>query len=318
MLNSTMPEIPPPKTLASYVGQTPLVKLFNIVEPDMAEVWVKLEGFNPGGSIKDRTALGLIEDAEARGILTPGSGQTIIEPTSGNTGIGLAFIAAMRGYKCIIVLPDSMSEERKRTLKAYGAELVFTPGVLRMEGAIPKAQELSEALGAWMPNQFENPANPNYHYRITGPEIYQQMQGRMDAFVWSSGTGGSISGIGHYLKEKNPAVKIYAVEPARSAVINGHPKGQHKFQGMGPGFIPKNLDLALLDGAIMVYEEDAFPLARRLAREEGMFVGMSSGASVWAALKVARELGPGKVVVCMTADSAARYMSTELFEENQG
>lgn len=302
------------KTLDSYIGKTPLVKLFKVVEPGMAEVWIKLEGFNPAGSIKDRTAKGMIDDAEQRGILTPGSKQTIVEPTSGNTGIALAFLAAVRGYRCIIVLPDSMSEERKRTLLAYGAKLEFTPGELRMQGAIPRAQEIAEELGAWMPNQFENPANPQTHYRSTGPELWQEMQGRIDAFVWASGTGGSISGIGRYLKEQNPKVKVIAVEPARSAVISGREKGQHKFQGMGPGFIPGNLDLSILDGTKMVYEEDAFPLARRLAREEGHFIGMSSGATVWAALEVARELGPGKVVVCLAADSAARYVSTELFD----
>ena len=301
--------------LDAFVGHTPVVKLQKVVTPEMAEVWVKLEGQNPAGSIKDRTALGMILDAEERGILTPGSGQTIVEPTSGNTGIGLSFISAIRGYRCVIVLPDTMSEERKRTLEAYGAELVFTPGEQRMQGAIPKAQEIAEATGAWMPNQFENPANPRYHYRVTGPEFWTQLQGRIDAFVWASGTGGSISGVGRYFKEQNPNLKVYAVEPARSAVINGHERGQHKFQGMGPGFIPGNLDVDLLDGAMMAWEEDAFPLVRRLAREEGIFVGMSSGATIWAALEKARELGPGKVVVCIAADTGARYMSTELFAE---
>ncbi|HEV2123496.1 MAG TPA: cysteine synthase A [Chloroflexota bacterium] len=295
------------------VGHTPVVKLFKVVSKDMAEVWVKLEGQNPAGSIKDRTALGLISDAEERGVLTPGSGQTIIEPTSGNTGIGLAFLAAVRGYRCVIVLPDSMSEERKRTLAAYGAELEFTPGELRMQGAIPRALTLAEENGWWMPNQFENPANPRHHERVTGPELWAQLQGRIDAFVWASGTGGSISGIGRYLKGQNPNVKVYAVEPARSAVINGFERGQHGFQGMGPGFLPKNLDLNVLDGCKMVYEEDAYPLARRLAREEGIFIGMSSGATVFAALEVARDLGPGKVVACLAADTGARYVSTDLF-----
>lgn len=302
-----------PRMLDSLVGNTPVVRLFRVVEPDMAEVWIKLEGHNPAGSIKDRTALGMIEDAEERGVLTPGSGQLIVEPTSGNTGIGLAFLSAVRGYRCLIVLPDSMSEERVRTLRAYGAELEFTPGELRMQGAIPRAQELVEELDAWMPNQFENPANPHYHRRVTGPELWAQMQGRIDAFVWASGTGGSISGIGRYLKEQKPDVRVLAVEPARSAVINGFERGQHKFQGMGPGFIPGNLDVDLLDGCRMVYEEDAFPLARRLAAEEGIFVGMSSGATVFAALEVARELGPGKVVLTMAADTGDRYVSTELF-----
>ena len=305
---------PPTRMLDALVGDTPVVKLHRVVEPDMAEVWIKLEGFNPAGSIKDRTALGMILDAEERGVLRPGSGQTIVEPTSGNTGIGLAFLSAVRGYRCVIVLPDSMSAERVKTLQAYGAELEFTPGELRMQGAIPRAEELVEALDAWMPNQFENPANPAYHEAVTGPELWRQMQGRIDAFVWASGTGGSISGIGRYLKKQRNDIRVIAVEPARSAVINGHERGQHKFQGMGPGFLPGNLDRDLLDGCEMVWEEDAFPLARRLAREEGIFVGMSSGATVVAALKVARELGPGKVVVCLAADSAARYTSTELFE----
>ncbi len=310
----TSPQNIPRKSFDSFIGQTPIVKLFKVVSEDMAEVWVKLEGQNPAGSIKDRTATGLILDAEERGILTPGSGQTIVEPTSGNTGIGLAFLAAVRGYRCIIVLPDNMSEERKRTLRAYGAELEFTPGHMRMQGAIPRAQEIAEELGAFMPNQFENPANPRYHFDHTGPEIWQQMQGRIDAFVWASGTGGSVSGIGRYLKTQKKDLKVYAVEPARSAVMNGFERGQHKFQGMGPGFLPKNLDINMLDGCKMVYEEDAFPLARRLAKEEGIFIGMSSGATTYAALEVARELGPGKVVLCLAADSAARYISTDLFE----
>ena len=298
----------------ALIGGTPVVKLQRVVEPDMAEVWVKLEGANPAGSIKDRTALGMIEDAEERGVLTPGSGQLIVEPTSGNTGIGLAFLAAVRGYRCVIVLPDSMSQERVKTLRAYGAELEFTPGEQRMQGAIPRAREIVEETGAFMPDQFGNPANPRVHYRLTGPEVWRQMQGRIDAFVWGSGTGGSISGIGRYLKEQKPALRVVDVEPARSAVINGFERGPHKFQGMGPGFLPDNLDLALLDECRMIYEEEAFPLARRLAREEGVFVGMSSGAAVAAALQVARELGPGKVVLTLAADSAARYVSTELFE----
>ena len=298
------------------IGHTPIVKLQNVGHKDMAEVWVKLEGQNPAGSIKDRTALGMIEDAEDKGILQPGSGQRIVEPTSGNTGIGLAFLAAVRGYRCTIVLPDSMSEERKKTLVAYGAKLEITPGHLRMQGAIPRAQEIADQAGGWMPNQFENPANPEHHYRVTGPEIWEQMQGRIDAFVWASGTGGSISGIGRYFKEQNQLIQVIAVEPITSAVISGGQRGPHLFQGMGPGFLPKNLDLDLLDGVRSVREEDAFPLARLLASQEGLFVGMSSGGSIWAALEVARELGPGKVVLTLAADSATRYVSTELFDDN--
>jgi len=308
-------EIPAARGMDALIGNTPVVKLRRVVEPDMAEVWVKLEGANPAGSIKDRTALGLIEDAEERGVLTPGSGQLIVEPTSGNTGIGLAFLAAVRGYRCRIVLPDSMSAERVKTLRAYGAELEFTPGEQRMQGAIPRARQIVEETGAFMPDQFENPANPRVHYRVTGPELWRQMQGRVDAFVWGSGTGGSVSGIGRYFKEQKPELRVVGVEPARSAVINGFERGPHKFQGMGPGFLPGNLDLDLLDECKMIYEEEAFPLARRLAREEGMFVGMSSGAAVTAALQVARELGPGKVVLTLAADTAARYVSTELFED---
>lgn len=304
---------PPVRRIDALIGNTPVVRLRSVTDDAMAEVWLKLESFNPAGSIKDRTALGMIEDAEERGLLTPGSGQAIVEPTSGNTGIGLAFLAAVRGYRCTIVLPDTMSQERVKTLRAYGAELEFTPGELRMQGAIPRAQELAEATGAWMPNQFENPANPRYHERVTGPEIWAQMQGRIDAFVWASGTGGSISGIGRYLKAQREGVQVVAVEPARSAVLSGGQRGQHGFQGMGPGFVPKNLDVDLLDRVIAVHEEDAFPLVHRLLREEGISVGMSSGATVHAALQVARELGPERVVVALAADGAERYLSTELF-----
>ena len=304
---------PPVRRIDALIGNTPVVRLRSVTDDAMAEVWLKLESFNPAGSIKDRTALGMIEDAEERGLLTPGSGQAIVEPTSGNTGIGLAFLAAVRGYRCTIVLPDTMSQERVKTLRAYGAELEFTPGELRMQGAIPRAQEVAEATGAWMPNQFENPANPRYHERVTGPEIWAQMQGRIDAFVWASGTGGSISGIGRYLKAQREGVQVVAVEPARSAVLSGGQRGHHGFQGMGPGFVPKNLDVDLLDRVIAVHEEDAFPLVHRLLREEGISVGMSSGATVHAALQVARELGPERVVVALAADGAERYLSTELF-----
>lgn len=279
----------------------------------MAEVWVKLEGHNPGGSIKDRTALALVEDAVDRGALRPGG--TIVEPTSGNTGIGLAQIAAARGYKLILTMPSSMSEERRRTLRAYGAELILTDPVERMLGAIAAAQTVVEERGAYMPNQFDNPANPRVHYRTTGPEIWDQMEGRLDALVYGSGTGGTISGSGRFLREQNAKVRIVAVEPARSNVLSGGARGPHQFQGMGPGFIPKNLDRDLLDDIIPVYEEDAFPFARRLAREEGLFVGMSAAGMVWAALQEARRLGPGKRVITIAPDSGARYLSTVLFDD---
>src|ERR687885_559993 len=227
------------------IGRTPVVQLKRVVEPDMAEVWVKVEGVNPGGSIKDRTAMGMIRDAEARGLLAPGG--TIVEPTSGNTGIGLAQVASARGYRLVLCLPASMSEERKRTLLAYGAELVLTDPERRMLAAIEEAERIRDATGAWMPNQFDNPANPRIHYRTTGPELWRQMRGRIDAFVYGTGTGGTISGVGRFLKEQDPRIQVIAVEPARSAVISGCAPGQHLFQGMGPGFVPPNLDRTLLD-----------------------------------------------------------------------
>ncbi len=294
-----------------FIGDTPLVRLERVVEPGMAEVWVKVEGMNPGGSIKDRTALAMIVDAERRGLLKPGG--TIVEPTSGNTGIGLAQVASARGYRLVLCLPAQMSEERKATLRAYGAELVLTDPERRMLAAIEEAERIRDSTGAFLPNQFDNPANPRVHYETTGREVWEGMEGRVDAFVYGTGTGGTISGVGRYLKERDPAVRVHAVEPGRSAVLHGEERGQHQFQGMGPGFIPPNLDRSVIDGLIKAWEEDAFPAARRLAREEGLFVGMSSGAIVWAALQVARELGPGRRVVTIAPDSGARYLSTVLF-----
>lgn len=297
------------------IGKTPMVRLHRVAEPGMAEVWVKLEGTNPGGSIKDRAAWYMIKDAEARGILQPGSGQVIVEPTSGNTGIGLAMVAASRGYRLILCMPAQMSEERKRTLRAYGAELVLTDPARRMLAAREKAQEIVQETGGFMPDQFANPANIQAHYETTAPEIYQAMEGKIDAFVYGSGTGGTIMGVGRYLRERIPGVQVIACEPARSNVLSGGQMGQHQFQGMGPGFIPPNLDVKMLDRVIQVWEEEAFPLARRLAREEGLFLGMSSWGIVWAALQVARELGPGKRVVCISPDSGAKYLSTALYAE---
>jgi len=302
---------PSAATIDAGIGRTPVVRLRRVVEPGMAEVWVKVEGLNPGGSIKDRTAFGMITDAERRGVLRPGG--TIVEPTSGNTGIGLAQVAAARGYRLILCLPSSMSEERKRTLLAYGAELVLTDPERRMLAAIEEAERIRDELGAWMPNQFANPANPRVHYEITGPELWEQMEGRIDAFVYGSGTGGTISGVGRYLKERDPDVRVVAVEPARSPVLSGGERGQHQFQGMGPGFVPENFDRSVVDRVITAWEEDAFPLARRLAREEGLFVGMSSGAIAWASLQVARELGAGRRVAMIAPDSGARYLTTALF-----
>ena len=293
------------------IGRTPLVRLEKVVEPEMAEVWMKVEGSNPGGSIKDRTALGMITDAEQRGVLRPGG--TIVEPTSGNTGIGLAQVAATRGYKLILCLPAQMSEERKRTLIAYGARLVLTDPERRMLAAIEEAERIRDKTGAWMPNQFSNPANPRVHYEYTGPELWEQMGGRIDAFVYGSGTGGTISGVGRYIKERSPKTAVISVEPARSPVLSGGERGTHQFQGMGPGFVPENFDWSVVDRIELAWEEDAFPLARRLAREEGLFVGMSTGAIVHVALKIARELGAGKRVACISPDSGARYLTTALF-----
>ncbi len=309
----------PPRTLVASgkridaaIGATPMARLERVVEPGMAEVWVKLEGMQPAGSIKDRTALGMILDAEQRGVLK--AGDTIVEPTSGNTGIGLAQVAAARGYKLILCLPSSMSEERKRTLRAFGAELVLTDPERRMLAAIEEAEKIAAQTGAWMPNQFANPANPRIHYETTGPELWAQMDGRIDAFVYGSGTGGTISGVGRFLKERRPDVLVVAVEPARSPVLSGGERGQHQFQGMGPGFVPPNFDRTIVDRVMQAWEEVAFPLARRLAREEGLFVGMSSGAIAWAAMEIARELGPGRRVAMISPDSGARYLTTTLFD----
>ncbi|MSR20463.1 MAG: cysteine synthase A [Gemmatimonadetes bacterium] len=296
----------------SFIGRTPVVRLERIVEEGSAEVWVKLEAMNPGGSIKDRPALAMIVDAERRGLLRPGD--TIVEPTSGNTGIGLAQVAAARGYRLILTMPAQMSVERRRTLMGYGAKLVLTDPEMRMLAAIAEAEKIRDATGAFMPDQFTNPANPQTHYETTAPELWEGMEGRIDAFVYGSGTGGTISGVGRFLKERLPNVLVVAVEPGRSAVLSGEERGQHQFQGMGPGFIPKNLDLSVVDRVMKAWEEDAFPIARRLAREEGLFLGMSSGAIVWAAMQVAKELGPGHRVTCIAPDSASLYLSTELFE----
>ena len=278
----------------------------------MAEVWMKLEGANPGGSIKDRTALAMIVDAEQRGVLK--LGDTIVEPTSGNTGIGLAQVASARGYRLILCLPASASDERKKTLIAYGAELVLTDPARRMLAAIEEAERIRDTTGAWMPNQFSNPANPRTHYELTGPELWNQLDRRIDAFVYGSGTGGTISGVGRFLKEQNAKTVVVAVEPARSPVLSGGERGQHQFQGMGPGFVPANFDRSVVDRVVTAWEEDAFPVARRLAREEGLFVGMSTGAIAWAALSLARELGPSARIATISPDSGSRYLTTTLFD----
>ncbi len=297
--------------IEAMIGGTPTVQLVRLVEPGSAEVWVKLEGQNPGGSVKDRAALFMLRRAEEEGRLVPGRGQLIVEPTSGNTGIALALLAAVRGYRLVLTMPANMSEERRRILRAYGAELVLTPPEGRMRGASEEAHRIAEAEGGLVLNQFENPANPEGHYRTTGPELWEALKGRIDAFVYGYGTGGTLTGVGRFLKEQNPRVRVYAVEPGGAPVLaEGEPSGKgHGFMGMGPGFVPKNLDTGLLDGVLTVQEEEAFPLGLALARTEGLFLGPSSMANLAAALRVARELGPGRRVATVSPDYGYKYLS---------
>jgi cysteine synthase A len=294
------------------VGNTPLVRLNRIVEPGCAEVLAKVEFFNPGGSVKDRICEGMLDAAEAAGALKPGG--TIIEPTSGNTGIGLAMLAAVRGYRLILVMPESMSMERASLLSAYGAQLVLTPAWEGMRGAIREAQTLREQNPDYfMPNQFENPANPQAHRIGTGPEILQATEGRVDAFVAAVGTGGTITGVGEVLKEKVPGVQIIAVEPETSAVLSGDEAGPHKIQGIGAGFVPDVLNRGVIDRIIKVNDDEAYRTAKQLARLEGLLVGISSGANALAALQVAKELGEGKRVVTVLPDTGERYFSIEKY-----
>ena len=303
-------------SVAQLIGRTPLLELCNFEKADglRARILVKLEARNPAGSAKDRVGLAMIDDAQAKGLLKPGS--TIIEPTSGNTGIGLCAVAASRGYKCIILMPDTMSIERQKLMTAYGAELILTPGSLGMAGAIAKAEELSKTIpNSFLAGQFVNPANPDAHYRTTGPEIWSDTDGQVDIFVAGIGTGGTISGTGKYLKEQNPHVKIVGVEPADSPVLTEGRSGSHGIQGIGAGFVPENLDRTVVDEVLTCRLEDACETGRRLGREEGILAGISSGAALWAALELAKQPeNTGKTIVVLLPDSGERYLSTSLYK----
>ncbi len=296
------------------IGKTPLVRLNRLVDENSAEVLIKLEYFNPGGSVKDRIAYNMIEDAEKKGRLK--SGGTIVEPTSGNTGIGLAMVGAAKGYKVILIMPDTMSIERRNLLKAYGAELILTPGEKGMKGAIEKAQEIVEENdGYFMPQQFENPANTEIHKKTTALEILEQTDGNIDAFVAGVGTGGTLTGVGEVLKEKAPFAKVIAVEPDGSPVISGENPGPHKIQGIGAGFIPDVLNTDVIDEIIKISDDDAFAMSRKIAKEEGILLGISCGAAAAAAIQVAKKLGKGKRVVVVAPDTGERYLSTVLFKD---
>lgn len=303
------------ETMTELIGNTPLMRLHRIMDQENLpfQLFGKLESFNPAGSAKDRVGLALILAAEKGGLLKPGA--TIIEPTSGNTGIGLAAAARVRGYHVILTMPDTMSVERRNLLKAYGATLVLTPGAEGMQGAVEKARLLSEEIpGSFIPGQFENPANPQIHYETTGPEIYEALDGKVDIFVAGIGTGGTISGVGRYLKEKNPQVRIVGVEPASSPLLSQGKAGPHGLQGIGANFIPDTLDQTIYDEIITVTEEDAYKAGRMMAEKEGLLVGITSGAALWAAIKAGKAAGKDGNVVAFLPDTGERYLSTPMFE----
>jgi cysteine synthase A len=300
-------------SVAEIIENTPMVKLGRVVEAGMADIYAKLEMFNPGGSVKDRICQAMIKDAEEKGLLKPGG--TIVEPTSGNTGIGLAMIGVVRGYKVILTMPESMSLERIYILRSYGAEVVLTPGSEGMAGSIKRAEEIARKKKAFMPHQFENPANPEVHRKTTAPEIIEALGEKIDAFVAAVGTGGTLTGVGEILKARNPNVKIVAVEPAGSPVLSGGKPGPHMIQGIGAGFVPKILNRGIIDEIIKVNDNEAFQAAKRLAKEEGLFVGISAGAAAFAALKIAKTLGSGKTIVTIFPDTGERYFSMEQYFE---
>ena len=301
-------------SIEELVGETPLVRLKNLAAPD-SKVLAKLEFMNPGGSVKDRISLHMVRKAEQAGTISPGK-TTIIEPTSGNTGIGLAMVAAVRGYSLILTMPETMSQERRKLLKGYGAELVLTPGSEGMKGAMARAEELLASIqNSWMPGQFDNPANPEIHSLTTAEEIWEDTGGEVDIIIAGVGTGGTLTGIGRVLKPRKSGLKIIAVEPSESPVLSGGNPGPHKIQGIGAGFIPKNLDTALIDEVVTVSIDDAMATARKLARREGILVGISSGAAAWAALQVARRAeNKGKTIVFISPSNGERYLSTPLFD----
>ena len=297
------------------IGGTPLVKYNKLPAPGSANVYGKHEGLNPGGSVKDRIGLSMIEDAEERGALKPGG--VIVEPTSGNTGIALAMVAAFKGYRCILVMPDTLSVERRSIMKAYGADLVLTPGPDGMKGAIAKAEEiLSETPNAFIPQQFRNPANPGVHRETTAREILEALDGKVDAFVAGVGTGGTVTGVGEVLKGLRQDILVFAVEPEKSPVLSGGDPGKHKIQGIGAGFVPEVVNREVLDRVIQASEEDAIETAKRSATEEGLFIGISAGANVWAACQVAAELGAGKNVVTVLCDGGEKYISVDDFRSD--
>ena len=302
----------PVENITQIIGNTPVVKLRNVVDEDAADIYVKLEYQNPGGSVKDRIALAMIEKAEKEGKIKPGD--TIVEPTSGNTGIGLVFVCAAKGYKAVFTMPETMSQERRNLLKAYGAELVLTPGSEAMKGAIKKAKELKEEHGYFEPQQFENQANPEIHELTTGPELVEQFEGKkIDAFLAGVGTGGTLSGVGKVLRKQYPEIEIVAIEPEASPVLSGGEPGPHKLQGLGAGFVPDTLNTDIYDSIIKVGNETAMEMARRVAKEEGILSGISSGAAIHAAIQKAKELGKGKTVVTVLPSNGERYLSTPLY-----